>query len=104
MCYDPLELAISIGDDKEPRAYRVDLDELNPRRRYKIIASSIASLFEHEIKIERGSHVRTAEIRGCPASAQSANRDVCPRTMIYLRGLLFSLFQRLHKHVGTCCG
>lgn len=60
-----LELAIAIVDDKELGAYLADLDELNPRRRYKIIASSIASLFEHEIKIERGSHVRTTEIRGC---------------------------------------
>lgn len=60
-----LELAIAIVDDKELGAYLADLDELNPLRRYKIIASSIASLFEHEIKIERDSHVRTTEIRGC---------------------------------------
>lgn len=59
------KLAIRLGDDKELRAYRADLDELNPWRLYKIIAGSIASLFEHEIKIERGSHVRTVEIRGC---------------------------------------
>lgn len=58
------ELAIRPGDDKERRAYLADLDELNPWRLYKIIAGSIASLFEHEIKIERGSHVRAAEIRG----------------------------------------
>lgn len=57
-----VELAISVVGDKEPGAYLLDLDELNPRR-YKIIAGSIASLFEHEIKIERDSHVRTAEIR-----------------------------------------
>ena len=57
-----VELAISIDDDKEAGAYLLDLDELNPPR-YKIIAGSIASLFEHEIKIERDSHVRTAAIR-----------------------------------------
>lgn len=60
------KLAISTGGDKELSAYLADLDELNPWRLYKIIAGSIASLFEHEIKIERGSHVRTVEIRGCP--------------------------------------
>lgn len=58
-----LKLAIIADGDKELGAYRDGLDELNPRR-YKIIAGSIASLFEHEIKIERDSHVRTAEIRG----------------------------------------
>ena len=79
------------GVDKELKAYLADLDELNPWRLYKIIAGSIASLFEHEIKIERGSHVRTAEIRGC--TGLQSIRDYClPCTLIYLRGLLFSLF------------
>lgn len=75
------ELAIGPGDDKELRAYLADLDELNPWRLYKIIAGSIASLFEHEIKIERGSHVRTAEIRGCTfvaACNRFATTNVCP--------------------------
>lgn len=86
------ELAISIVDDKELTAYLADLDELNPRR-YKIIAGSIASLFEHEIKIERGSHVRTAQIRVGPRPRNRfATRDVC-YTLIYLKGLLFSLFE-----------
>lgn len=53
--------------DKESAAYLLDLDELNPLR-YKIMAGSIASLFEHEIKIERGSHVHGALIRDPPHS------------------------------------
>lgn len=72
-------------------AYQADLDELNPWRLYKIIAGSIASLFEHEIKIERGSHVRTAEIRGCPASVPSIRNSRClPVFVDLLKG--FALF------------
>ncbi|CAG9583261.1 unnamed protein product [Danaus chrysippus] len=46
-----VELAIRIDCYKELGAYQLDLDEPNPPR-YKIIAGSIVSLFEHEIKIE----------------------------------------------------
>lgn len=84
------ELAIRISGDKELGAYLADLDELNPRRRYKIIACSIASLFEHEIKIERGSHVRTAEIRGRAQSAQSIRESHCLPCVDLLKG--FALF------------
>lgn len=83
------KLAIRRDVDKELRAYLADLDELNPWRLYKIIADSIASLFEHEIKIERGSHVRTAEIRGC--TGLQSIRDRClPVYVDLLKG--FALF------------
>lgn len=100
------KLAISADGDKELAAYLADLDELNPWRLYKIIAGSIASLFEHEIKIERASHVRTAQIRGCPAPVLLIpDCDVCLQHEIIMKTVLkLGTEDRLICSIGLALG